>query len=173
MEIKCRMKWQWCSFSPVNWAEHIAVLLQLFCQSVPYLNKSIVQHLSIYPDLNRVVNPVESTASKIRLHPDCVFWKVKAERWVELKIVEVERYAPVRLLSSWDKQILRFANGLVSEEFHRNNPGKGRVLFTDLAHYQVGRSLESLDSPPATLAPARYLSCLKHLLHTMSRRCCL
>ena len=40
------------------------------------------------------------------------------------KIVEVERYAPVRLLGSWDKEILRFANGLVSDELYRNNPGR-------------------------------------------------
>ena len=48
---------------------------------------------------------------------------------------------------------------------------EGMVLLTDLAHYQGGRWLESLDSPPATLDPAQYLSCLIHLLNTMSRRC--
>ena len=44
------------------------------------------------------------------------------------QVDEVERYAPIRLLRSWDKEILRLAIGLVSEKLHRNNPGRHGVI---------------------------------------------
>ena len=42
--------------------------------------------------------------------------------------VDIERYAPVRLLGRWDKEVLRFANGLVSDKLYRNNPGRLDVI---------------------------------------------